>query len=49
MEHVLHLFGGGCGEHMIWPWLATAGTTASGVWWWLAARVNNNKGDEDVT
>lgn len=19
MEHILHIFGGGCGEHMIWP------------------------------
>jgi len=31
MEHVFHLFGGGCGEHMIWPWLAGSSTVV-GVW-----------------
>ena len=29
MEHVLHLFGGGCGEHLIFPALITA---LSGGW-----------------
>lgn len=24
MEHVFHIFGGGCGEHMIWAWLIPA-------------------------
>lgn len=25
MDHFFHIFGGGCGEHMVWPWLASAG------------------------
>jgi len=25
MEHLIHLFGGGCGEHMLLPGLATLG------------------------
>jgi hypothetical protein len=25
MEHLLHLFGGGCGEHMLLPGLAALG------------------------
>lgn len=25
MEHLLHLFGGGCGEHLLWPTLAATG------------------------
>ena len=24
MEHVLHIFGGGCGEHIIWTWVLPA-------------------------
>tara|TARA_Y100000114_G_C11754000_1_gene325879 strand:+ start:938 stop:1111 length:174 start_codon:yes stop_codon:yes gene_type:complete len=23
MEHILHFFGGGCGEHMLWPWIVS--------------------------
>lgn len=25
MEHFFHVFGGGCGEHMVWPWLLGGG------------------------
>jgi len=25
MEHLFHIFGGGCGEHMLLPGLASAG------------------------
>ena len=31
MEHILHLFGGGCGEHLVWPWLLSFGSGAA-VW-----------------
>ena len=34
MEHILHLFGGGCGEHLIWPWVAGIG---SGVAMWISS------------
>jgi len=27
MEHLLHIFGGGCGEHLLLPGLAALGTT----------------------
>lgn len=23
MGHLFHIFGGGCGEHLVWPWLAS--------------------------
>ena len=26
MEHLIHIFGGGCGEHLVWPWLASGGS-----------------------
>lgn len=28
MEHLFHLFGGGCGEHMLWPMLVASGSSA---------------------
>ena len=31
MEHVLHIFGGGCGEHMVWPWLVSGGSALT-IW-----------------
>lgn len=24
MEHIAHVFGGGCGEHIVWPWLVAS-------------------------
>tara|TARA_Y100000356_G_scaffold135140_1_gene146806 strand:- start:1430 stop:1639 length:210 start_codon:yes stop_codon:yes gene_type:complete len=38
MEHIFHIFGGGCGEHMIWPWLASASVAATSVGCWLKAQ-----------
>ncbi len=35
MEHLLHLFGGGCGEHMLWPLLMTSG---SGLILWVRCK-----------
>lgn len=32
MEHVLHVFGGGCGEHFIWLWLAPIGLAIKMYW-----------------
>ena len=32
MEHVLHFFGGGCGEHMLWPMIVA---TCSGIGMWV--------------
>tara|TARA_Y100001963_G_C6773489_1_gene446119 strand:- start:108 stop:257 length:150 start_codon:yes stop_codon:yes gene_type:complete len=49
VEHVLHIFGGGCGEHLIWPWLATVGTTASGIWWWAKSLLTNTEEKKDET
>lgn len=31
MEHVLHIFGGGCGEHMIWAWLIPILSSGAGL------------------
>lgn len=28
MEHLLHIFGGGCGEHLLWPMLVASGSSA---------------------
>jgi len=47
MEHIFHIFGGGCGEHLIWPWLATWATS---FWLFLKFRFNfksSNKTDND--
>jgi len=41
MEHVFHLFGGGCGEHVVWPWLVSGG---SGLL--VVARAWLHNGDE---
>ena len=47
MEHLLHLFGGGCGEHMLWPMLLASG---SGVILWVKAKINKcaNKENADA-
>ena len=29
MEHLFHFFGGGCGEHMLWPIIVTSGSGAA--------------------
>lgn len=31
MEHVFHIFGGGCGEHNLLVWFLTALTSLSGA------------------
>ena len=36
MEHLLHLFGGGCGEHMLWPMLVAS---ASGAVVWIKYKI----------
>ena len=43
MEHVLHLFGGGCGEHMIWPGIASVGT---GAVLWIRNLINKGNLDQ---
>ena len=31
MEHLFHFFGGGCGEHMLWPMIVATGS-GTGLW-----------------
>jgi hypothetical protein len=40
MEHVLHLFGGGCGEHMVWPMIAAS---ASGAAVWIRSLISKKR------
>jgi hypothetical protein len=40
MEHMLHLFGGGCGEHLAIPALYAA---ISGGWLWCKAKATPTK------
>ena len=42
MEHLFHFFGGGCGEHMLWPWLVAFGSS-SVVW----LRTVGRKGEKE--
>ena len=43
MEHLFHIFGGGCGEHMLWPMVAASG---SWVVIWVRAKLKRT-GEED--
>ena len=43
MEHLLHFFGGGCGEHMIWPMIVASG---SGAVVWIRSKLTRNRKDE---
>ena len=45
MEHLLHLFGGGCGEHMLWPMLL-ASVSGAGVW--LRAKLPKKREKDEV-
>lgn len=38
-EHIFHIFGGGCGEHMMLPALVTLGASVGVARQWLRARV----------
>ncbi len=40
MEHILHFFGGGCGEHLILPALISG---ASGAWVWVRVKIRKDK------
>ena len=39
MEHILHLFGGGCGEHLAIPAILS---TISGGWIWLKIKLSRS-------
>ncbi len=43
MEHILHLFGGGCGEHVLWPMLLAS---MSGALIWVKGKLNSKKKEE---
>ncbi len=50
MDHVFHIFGGGCGEHLIWPWVAATVSGTSGTAVFLRAFVwhkSSKKKDND--
>lgn len=40
MEHVLHIFGGGCGEHLIWIWIAPV-VAAIKLYWFKIFKPKN--------
>ena len=40
MEHLLHLFGGGCGEHMLLPMLLASG---SGAVLWVKSKFKRQR------
>ena len=37
MEHLFHIFGGGCGEHLLLPGLASAGMALTMARHWVKA------------
>jgi len=41
VEHIYHIFGGGCGEHLIWSWFATFGS--GGAIWFTASKTKGNE------
>ena len=43
MEHLFHFFGGGCGEHMLWPMIAASG---SGVALWIRSKLKKPDKEE---
>ena len=43
MEHLFHFFGGGCGEHMLWPMIAASG---SGAALWVRSRFKKTNKEE---
>ena len=45
MEHLLHFFGGGCGEHMLWPTLAASG---AGLVTWARSVLGTSKPPEEL-
>lgn len=51
MEHLMHLFGGGCGEHMLLPGLAALATSAGMVITmargWIANALRRLKGSSN--
>ena len=46
MEHLFHFFGGGCGEHMLWPMIAASG---SGAVIWVRAKLKRTKEEDNGT
>ena len=39
MEHVLHIFGGGCGEHLLVPYLIGGTVSTAGVVGYIKKKV----------
>lgn len=47
MEHFFHFFGGGCGEHMVWPWIGGLASSGYGVYMVRGWIMNRGVGVKD--